>query len=39
MQEVNRVFPSNKYRLAAKPGDLAQDYLQRWRKARELFGM
>lgn len=37
--EVERVFPSNKYRLAAKPGRPAQDYLERWRKAREVFGL
>lgn len=37
--EVEKVFPANKYRLRPELGEAALEYLERYEKAREVFGL
>jgi hypothetical protein len=37
--DVERVHPASKFRLAKRPGEAGRAYLQRWEKAREVFGL
>lgn len=36
--EVQRLFPTSKFRLAKEPSEAGQAYLDRWQQAREVFG-
>ena len=36
--EVQRLFPASKFRLRRQPGEDGRAYLERWEKAREVFG-
>jgi hypothetical protein len=36
--DVLRLFPASKFRLATGPGEAGRAYLDRWEKARQVFG-
>ncbi|MCI0459308.1 MAG: hypothetical protein L0Z62_20355 [Gemmataceae bacterium] len=36
--DVQRLFPASRFRLGRQPGDEGQAYLDRWEKAREVYG-
>ena len=37
--DVERVFPASKFRMAKEPPEAGRAYLDRWQKAREVFGV
>ncbi len=36
---AEKVFPASKFRLAEAPPEEGREYLERWEKAREVFGL